>query len=270
MNIIINADDLGYHSAVNSGICNAFTKGVLSSASLMANGEAFEEAVAQIKTLNIPTGIHFNLTTGYPVSNPNQIPTLLQDSGLFWEKWQFARRLISDKINPDHIKCELSGQLLKCLDFGVVPDHFDGHHHVHLLPGIARMVFQLTRNITTKYRSLSRPSSAAWALSPLAAVQQIAFNCLNYKQYSHSVTPDYFMGMELLYNQDKEKTLLTLLKHIKPGTTEIMCHPGYLVPDSISIYNKGREQELSALTGNKINKILQSDNIKVISFRELA
>ncbi|MDZ7725118.1 MAG: ChbG/HpnK family deacetylase [candidate division KSB1 bacterium] len=232
MKLIINADDLGFHSAVNAGICKAFTEGVLSSATLMANGAAFDEAVHQIKQMNLPTGIHFNLTSGIPVSRPRQIPTLVQETGTFWNKWKFAGRMLRNKISITDIQTELSSQIQKCLDAGIQLDHFDGHHHVHLLPPISRVVFSLMRPISGKYRSVSSPLHISWTLSPVSAFQQTAFKSLSYKKYATDfVTPDHFVGMELLNNPDKEKTIAALLTHLKPGITELMCHPGfYLFP----------------------------------------
>ena len=40
--LIINGDDLGVCEATNLAIAEAFTNGILTSASLMANGPAFE------------------------------------------------------------------------------------------------------------------------------------------------------------------------------------------------------------------------------------
>jgi len=43
-NLIVNADDLGWTAGVNRGIAEAHRNGIVTSASLLANGEAFAEA----------------------------------------------------------------------------------------------------------------------------------------------------------------------------------------------------------------------------------
>jgi len=44
--LIINADDFGLTAGVNRAIVEAHERGVVSSATLMANGSAFDDAVA--------------------------------------------------------------------------------------------------------------------------------------------------------------------------------------------------------------------------------
>lgn len=269
MKVIFNADDMGFDPAVNAGIYKAFVSGIVTSTSLMANGKAFDKAVDQIQSAHIPTGIHFNLTTGYPVSPPEQIPSLLQNNGQFWTKWDFARRLLYSQIDFYHVRIELYNQIQKCINAGIFPDHFDGHHHVHLLPPIERIITELVQNSIKKYRSLSPPAGVSWQLSPLAAFQQFVFNRSSHHRYPGLASPDYFMGMELLTQSDKANVLFTLLQHIKPGITEIMCHPGYLLKQPSSIYNRGREQELKVLTGSRIKELIRKSDIRLVSFQEL-
>jgi len=47
--LIINADDFGLTKEINHGIIQADKKGILTSTSMVAVGEAFDEAVALVK-----------------------------------------------------------------------------------------------------------------------------------------------------------------------------------------------------------------------------
>ena len=47
--LIVNADDFGYTRGVNRAIVEACRNGVVTSASLLANGAAFEDAVEMIR-----------------------------------------------------------------------------------------------------------------------------------------------------------------------------------------------------------------------------
>lgn len=267
--VIINADDLGYHNSVNQGIFEAFRQGVVSSASLMANGEAFLNAVEQLQTYPLPIGIHFNLTSGIPLSSSHKIPTLLNNNGYFYSKWQFARRFLLNKISIKHISIELQQQFQRCLNVGLQPDHFDSHHHIHLIPSIAQALFQITNQKIKAYRSVSNPLKITWK-SPLAAFEQGILSQLPYKQYSENVcTPDYYTGMELLYVPDKQTMLLQLLKHLRHGITEIMCHPGYPDDEYSSVYQQGRFQELKALTSFKLKNEIERQSINLISFKDI-
>ncbi|MGA2094374.1 MAG: ChbG/HpnK family deacetylase, partial [Sedimentisphaerales bacterium] len=67
--LIINADDFGLCRGVNKGIAEAHATGVLTSATLMANMPAAEEAVEIAHKLsNLGVGVHLNLTEGKPLS----------------------------------------------------------------------------------------------------------------------------------------------------------------------------------------------------------
>ncbi|MBV9443631.1 MAG: ChbG/HpnK family deacetylase, partial [Acidobacteriaceae bacterium] len=48
-NLVINADDFGFTSDVNAGIVHAHREGVLTSTTLMATGDAFDNAIRLAK-----------------------------------------------------------------------------------------------------------------------------------------------------------------------------------------------------------------------------
>jgi predicted glycoside hydrolase/deacetylase ChbG (UPF0249 family) len=83
-------------------------------------------------------------------------------------------------------------------------------------------------------------------------------------------TPDFFCAS--FYDEDATKAeLLRLIESLKPGTTEIMCHPGYA--DTVllagSVYARQRERELAILTDPEVRAAIQSRGIVLISFAEL-
>ena len=51
--LIVNADDFGLHNSVNEAVEIAHNAGILTSASLMVNGEGFEDAVAIANKIKI-------------------------------------------------------------------------------------------------------------------------------------------------------------------------------------------------------------------------
>src|SRR5260370_17726545 len=83
-NRIVNADDLGWTAGVNRGIAEAHRHGIVTSASLLANGQAFAEAVELAQdTSGLGVGVHLNLSDGPPVAPPGVAPSLLNDSSQF-------------------------------------------------------------------------------------------------------------------------------------------------------------------------------------------
>ena len=68
--LIVNADDLGVNTARDQGIFEAFEHGLVTSASLLANGESFANAANQAKVLGLPLGVHLNLADGIALNWP--------------------------------------------------------------------------------------------------------------------------------------------------------------------------------------------------------
>ena len=76
--LIVNADDFGLTSGVNRAVLELHAAEVLTSATLMAQTGATEEAVNM--ALAMPTlgvGCHIVLVDGTPVSDRNRIPSLV-------------------------------------------------------------------------------------------------------------------------------------------------------------------------------------------------
>jgi len=115
--VIFNADDFGYGSAVNRGILEAHTKGVVTATTLVVNGAAVDEAVRMAKDLPaLSVGLHVNFTDE-------------------------AQRLF-DFDDLELVRKELRRQFdLFGKRMGRQPAHLDSHQHVHRHPE-RRPIFQ--------------------------------------------------------------------------------------------------------------------------------
>lgn len=133
MKLIINADDFGMSHEVNTAIRDAFAEGLISSTTLMANMDGFDEAVAMIRGGEVKkVGIHLNLFEGIPLTEKMKADRLYcDDEG----KFRFAAGHISffapRKIAHTIVYGELKAQIEKILAAGVVPTHLDSHGHYH-------------------------------------------------------------------------------------------------------------------------------------------
>ncbi|HXF59085.1 MAG TPA: ChbG/HpnK family deacetylase, partial [Candidatus Saccharimonadales bacterium] len=82
--LIVNADDFGLTQPINDGVIDAFERGILTSASLVATGEAFERAAKYASNRpDLDSGIHLMIVQGAPVLPPEQVPSLVQEDGRF-------------------------------------------------------------------------------------------------------------------------------------------------------------------------------------------
>ena len=82
--LIINADDFGMSEGVTLGILKAHRDGVLRSTTLMVGMPFAAQAAQMAKDYpDLHIGIHFTLTAGKPVSDPKEIPSLVDQDGYF-------------------------------------------------------------------------------------------------------------------------------------------------------------------------------------------
>ncbi|MBN1559543.1 ChbG/HpnK family deacetylase [candidate division KSB1 bacterium] len=263
--LIVNADDLGRTSEINRGIVESFCNGIVTSASLLANFPAFDDAVQLIKRYDLPVGIHFNLTEGRPVSHFSRVSSLLNENGQFCGKLDFFRRLITGRLRRQEIQTELAAQLEKSLACGLRLDHYDGHHHIHAIKEIAPLVRSLgVKTAALPSRQVSRPRQKQ---SLVAQVQQYAIHLLTAK--SPTSGPQTFWGFDLMGRQNKLIELHQILYHLQPGVNELMCHPGFVSQEDIGCYNAQRQQELDALCKCSVKRIINDKKIGLITYQEL-
>ena len=140
--VIINADDFGLNKEENRTIIDAFRQGLISSATLMANMPAFEEACALAREggLQGRIGLHFNLTYGRPLSTPIcKQPRLCNAAGEF--DLNLPRHRLWLAAHTRHaIEAELQAQWQRCLEHGIRPSHIDSHQHVHNILPVGEIV----------------------------------------------------------------------------------------------------------------------------------
>ncbi|HTN29639.1 MAG TPA: ChbG/HpnK family deacetylase [Pseudomonas sp.] len=140
--VIINADDFGLSSDENRTIIVAFQQGLISSATLMANMPAFEEACSLAREYGLQgrIGLHFNLTYGKPLSTAlRSQPRLCNAAGEF-DLSLPRHRLWLAQSTRQAIETELRAQWQRCLEHGIRPSHIDSHQHVHNILPVGEVV----------------------------------------------------------------------------------------------------------------------------------
>lgn len=267
-NLIVNADDFGRSAEITSGIVAAFLHGIVTSASLMVTFPAFEMAADCVVKHRLHVGIHLNLTDGRPLSDPQAVPSLVDQSGRFYAKNHFFLRLLQNLISLSEARRELEAQVQRALLRGLRLDHLNGHHHIHAVPKLAPLCCDLARSVGIKFvRSIARPDFFSPAT---AAFQQWVVFAASSKALRPNLRhPDHFWGFELMQRADKEAALLKIVDRLRPGINELMCHPGELSSENIGGYNAARVVELEALGSEAVKAKLKKNNINLITFQEV-
>ncbi len=276
--IIVNADDFGRHELINRAVERAFNFGCLKSATLMAGGIAFIDAVdVAKKNSGLGVGIHFTLANGNPVLPPEEIPSLVTADGIFHGDYvKFLKRYLSGKISLAEVRSELAAQLEKILNAGLTLTHFDSHQHLHHVPGIIEIVLSLAKAAGIRCMRVADTKLFDGELDSLGklfgrlglgSLAKFAAYMAHKKNFA---TPEHFAGIVAGESVD-EKFLLKLIENMREGTTEVMLHPGTdnkILRDFCS-WEHDFEAELNAVTSEKILNALAEKNISATNFSDL-
>ncbi len=296
--LLINADDLGADEARNAGIFEAIEAGVLASASLLANGPAFEDAVRRARALaaagRAAFGVHLVLSEGRPLARG--LRRLVGADGCFLGK-AAARRLLreaaaaGDRALFREVAAEVAAEARAQIDAvraaGIAPAHLDGHQHVHVYPAAVEAVLDAAAEAgIRRVRLPEEPDPpregalcaaaedeetreelrvhrdlAARARGLLAARAIFAFPHLRGIALKDRLAPD---------------TLAETVRALPEGTTELMCHPARLrgvraSPGPFSAFLRpARERELEALLDPGFRALLERENIRLLGPHECA
>jgi predicted glycoside hydrolase/deacetylase ChbG (UPF0249 family) len=252
--LIINADDFGFTRDVNAGIVHAHRSGVLTSTTLMANGEAFEDAVRLAKeTPTLDIGAHLVLVQGQSLLDGQPLPeTPLQLLGVL------AKRGLN-------VYAELKAQIEKIRDNGLRISHLDSHKHTHLVPAVFRTVVKLADEFGIRWVRL--PLDSTVRLGRLSC----AVGNRYYRRFADGKNvrmTDQFLGFRLTGSLTEE-TFAEALNKLEDGTAEFMCHPGYLGDELRQARTRLKESrllELEALTSPRIRQLISEQAIELGPF----
>lgn len=263
--LIINADDFGLCESVNRAVIDCHRAGVLTSATLLVNGEAAAEAAAlALESPALGVGLHFNLTSGQPSAPPQAIPSLLGSDGRFPGLARQLLRLSAGRVRRRELETELSAQIEAFRLLGLEPTHIDSHHHTHAHPRVRAAILGVCPDAgIMKARGYAAAGShpkalliaAAWRLPPTPAALR---------------TPARLFGIGAMGKVDMAGLLAGELK-AAAGSLEFMCHPGYADERiaQLSSYNRPRQAELEALLSPQFAAMVMASGWRLVSFREL-
>ncbi len=276
--LIVNADDFGLHKAINDGIIKGHREGFITSSSLICGGEAFADAVSQAKNNpKLGIGLHLTLVGGGQTLLPaRQVPTLVDENGMLPKDHTiFVKRWYAGRIKKSEVVAELKAQFECALNCGLQITHVDSHQHLHVLPGISEIVFQLCNEFDIKrirmpqegyfwrggYRSSAGRLFGREGLSFCSVLAKVKTrkNQLRY--------PQHFFGM-LAGGNLNEFLVGEIIKNLPEGVSEIMTHPGMnaeLLERKFS-WQYHWEDELAAFLSAKNKCLLERQKITLINF----
>lgn len=289
--LIVNADDFGLAAGVNRAIMEAHRDGIVSSATLMASGPAFDDAVGVGLSLpRLSVGCHVVLVDGAPVGPPSALDTLVairsaEPDNFYTSLSAFAARATLGGFDPEQLVEEITAQIRKLQAAGIRVTHLDSHKHTHIFPSILAAMLRAARICGVRaIRSPFVPMKAIMA-------QQFAGKRTLLKRYSQVRilntfarpfrrqlersglrAPDGIIGVIETGLLDFA-LLRQALTNLPEGTWELVSHPGYADGDLRAVRTRlieSRERERDLLTSPELKEFLNEQKIHVIGYREFA
>lgn len=264
--LIIHADDLGVTHTVNKATFNALEEGSVNSASIMVPTPWFPE-VAQYAKANPDhdLGIHLTLTSEWkllrygPVASRSKVPSLVDANGYFYsdcnELWENAK--------IEEVEIELRAQIDKAIAMGINPTHLDSHMGCLFAtdPRYYKLYTKLGREygIPTMVNHQIKQLGGEGAPEPMAVINQI------------------FGAAPQDFDNDTMSTYYAdTLKALEPGVHVMIIHCAYddLESQGMSFEHpywgaKWRQNDYEFFTSEECAKILEEENIKLITWKEI-
>ena len=286
--LIINADDFGLTSGVNRAIAEAASGGALTSATLMAGSNCFDEAVELSRKLpSLRVGCHVVLVDGAPVSSGLR-SLLAPGSGnppLFRNNLkEFALAAMRGKIAAEEIQQEAEAQIRRIQTAGVTVTHVDTHKHTHMFPHVLRPVLRAARACGVRaVRNPFEPSGSlgAGAIAGAPRLWIRAAEVALLRGYSRAfvrIVREEGMtatqgSIGVIATGTLDQGLLTkMVERLSEGTWELVCHPGYADADLRSAGTRlvaSRQLELEALRSEETKQALSRRGVQLISFMDV-
>jgi hopanoid biosynthesis associated protein HpnK len=268
--LVVNADDFGRSHSINAAVIRAHREGILTTASLMVGGAAWEEAVTLARAHpRLGVGLHLTLVCGTSTLPPPQIPGLGDASGRFPDnpvtvalRYQFSRSRRSQ------LESELAAQFGRFKSTGLPLDHVNGHLHLHLHPTVFGILMRQAESWgITRMRWTHDPLALNLRLARGRWVYRLG-HALLFRPLSRRAKPelkrrgirhtDRVFG--LLQNDFVDSAYVCgLLASLPAGDSELYSHP------SLDEFH----HELQALTDPRAKDLLTAQGIELVRYRDL-
>jgi chitin disaccharide deacetylase len=271
--IIVHADDLGETHAVNAAAMKALTGGTINSASLMVPCPWFPEMADYAKSHpDADLGLHLTLTAERvyyrwgPAAPADRVPSLVDENGYFHHDWEQNEHIGAKKIDAKEVEIELRAQIERALAMGVRPTHLDSHQYRLIMSG--QDLFDVMLRVAHDYK-LPVFVTRDWFA---------AYPYLSARLGPGDIVLDHTVTIEPEVPPEKWADFyLIALRNLKPGVTEFVIHPGYddeelrAATRERSTWGAAwRQRDFDFFTSDQFRQVLAQQNIKLITWRELA
>ena len=203
--LVVTADDVGLHPGMTEGAIRAHRGGIVTACSVVANGRAFEDAVARLRDCpSLEVGVHLSLVEETPLTSircPKKYTSFVPLYGI-------------RAIGIGAIEGELRAQIEKVLASGLPVTHLNGHQHLHVLPRIFAVVRRLAKEYGIPYVRTVNDFGSRSRRVPMTILSALGRRARGSNTRTIGVADAGHLT-----------DVVPLLDHVE-GVTELVTHPG--------------------------------------------
>jgi predicted glycoside hydrolase/deacetylase ChbG (UPF0249 family) len=265
--LIVHADDLGMAHSVNAATIKAFETGLVNSGSIMVPCPWLSEIATFARANpNADLGLHLTLTSEWtsfrwgPVSSRDKVSSLLDKDGYF----RLTETEAAEQADPKQVEMEITAQIERARSLGIQPTHLDSHMGtLYQNKELFEVFLRVARSQKLPVRVAKTWFTRADFLSSVLSPDDV------YIDRTLDITP-------AVAPQDWAKFYSDALAKLEPGVTEVVIHLAYddaemrgATSDHPAWGAAWRQRDFQFFTSDAFRKVLQENNIKLITWREL-
>jgi predicted glycoside hydrolase/deacetylase ChbG (UPF0249 family) len=265
--LIVHADDLGMAHSVNVATMKALETGLVNSGSIMVPCPWLSEIAAYARANpQADLGLHLTLTSEWtslrwgPVSSKDRVASLLDKDGYFY----LTESEAAAKADPKQVEMEITAQIERARALGIQPTHLDSHMGtLYQNKALFEVFLRVARSQKLPVRVAKNWFTRADFLPEILKPEDV------YIDRVLDINP----GVE---PQDWARFYTDELTKLEPGVTEVVIHLAYddaeMQGATSNHPNWGaawRQRDLEFFTSAAFRKVLQDNQIKLITYREL-
>jgi len=265
--LIVHADDLGMAHSVNAATIKALETGLVNSGSIMVPCPWLSEIAAFARANpQADLGLHLTLTSEWtalrwgPVASRDKVSSLLDKDGYF----RLLETEAAAQADPKEVELEINAQIERARALGIQPTHLDSHMGTLYQN---KALFEVFLRVARTQKLPVRVAKTWFARADFLP--------------STLTADDVYIDRTLDMNptvapQDWAKFYTEALKKLEPGVTEVIIH---LASDDAEMRaattnhpdwgSAWRQRDFEFFTSDAFRKVLQENNIKLITWREI-
>ncbi len=275
--VILNADDFGRSSDINTAVVRAHREGVLTSASLMVTGDAAIDAVNLARaTPSLAVGLHLVMVRGQAALPQKDIPHLVNRQGRFPDDpFDAGLRYFFSRAARLELARELAAQFERFAAAGLPLSHVDSHLHLHVHPSVFGLVLALAEHYGARGVRLPRDdlrlalrhnrqhagAKIAWAIS-FALVCGRGESRLR----RHRLIAAQQVYGVMQSGQMRQDYVVEVLRSLQKPNAELYFHPSQVPQTEALGPNPG---DLATLLSPMVRRVIAERNLRLATYPAL-